>query len=163
MMLCVAECVASPDGLLASCDVTWPLLARSDDCIAWRKQRVHLRGVVPRDLLSPRLQFSVHRLLFNPNGEVPTGDAVKNLALFAMCLVSGAVMAQASHVRQGYVTKNGTYVAPSYATNPNDTKLDNYSTKGNINPYSGKTGSVDPYKVEPLPSYSSNSAPKKKH
>lgn len=41
---------------------------------------------------------------------------------------------------KGYTKKNGTYVQPSYKTSPNKTKLDNYSTKGNYNPYSGKTG-----------------------
>ena len=58
-----------------------------------------------------------------------------------------------SHYRQAYVTKNGTYVAPSYATNPNNTLLDNYSTKGNVNPYTGKAGTVDPYKIQPAPTY----------
>lgn len=67
------------------------------------------------------------------------------IALAALCAASA--MAQ-SHYREGYVRKDGTYVPPSYATNPNDTKLDNYSTKGNVNPYSGRTGTVDPYKVE---------------
>ena len=54
------------------------------------------------------------------------------------------------HAVKGYVKKDGTYVAPTMATNPNETKLDNYSTKGNVNPYSGKVGTVDPYKVEPI-------------
>lgn len=72
---------------------------------------------------------------------------MKKIALIALALASGAVMAQ-SHMRNGYVTKDGTYVAPSMATNPNATKLDNYSTKGNVNPYSGKEGTVDPYKIE---------------
>lgn len=45
-----------------------------------------------------------------------------------------------SHPVGGYVRSNGTYVAPSQATNPNSTKSDNYSTKGNVNPYTGKTG-----------------------
>jgi hypothetical protein len=44
------------------------------------------------------------------------------------------------HVVRGYVRKNGTYVAPYHATNRNGTKNDNYSTKGNVNPYTGKTG-----------------------
>ena len=74
---------------------------------------------------------------------------MKKIALIALALASGAVMAQTVQ-RDGYVTKNGTYVAPSYATSPNNTKLDNYSTKGNVNPYTGKQGTVDPYKIEPL-------------
>ena len=45
-----------------------------------------------------------------------------------------------SHSVSGHVRSNGTYVAPSHATNPNSTKSDNYSTKGNINPYTGKEG-----------------------
>lgn len=70
------------------------------------------------------------------------------LAILALALASGGVMAQ-SHSTKGYVKKDGTYVAPSVATNPNDTKADNYSSKGNTNPLTGKEGTVDPYKVEP--------------
>jgi hypothetical protein len=73
---------------------------------------------------------------------------MKKIAIIAMALASGAVMAQSSHQRSGYITKNGTYVAPSIATNPNATKVDNYSSKGNVNPYTGKEGTVDPYKYE---------------
>jgi hypothetical protein len=46
---------------------------------------------------------------------------------------------------RSYVTKNGVYVPAHRATNPNSTKLDNWSTKGNVNPYTGKPGTVDPY------------------
>jgi hypothetical protein len=45
-----------------------------------------------------------------------------------------------SHSVSGHVTKNGTYVAPHHATNPNSTKSDNWSHKGNVNPYTGKEG-----------------------
>lgn len=45
-----------------------------------------------------------------------------------------------SHSVSGHVTKSGTYVAPHQATNPNGTKLDNWSHKGNVNPYTGKEG-----------------------
>lgn len=50
-----------------------------------------------------------------------------------------------SHSVKGYVRKDGTYVAPSHATNPNSSKIDNWSTRGNVNPYSGKMGTRDPY------------------
>src|SRR5689334_20520798 len=50
-----------------------------------------------------------------------------------------------SHSVRGYTTKNGTYVAPHTQTNSNGTKLDNWSAKGNINPYTGKMGTKDPY------------------
>jgi hypothetical protein len=72
---------------------------------------------------------------------------MKAAAIILLALASAPVLAQ-SHMKNGYVKKDGTYVAPSMATNPNDTKLDNYSTKGNVNPYSGKAGTVDPYKVQ---------------
>lgn len=45
-----------------------------------------------------------------------------------------------SHTTSGYTKSNGTFVAPSHATNPNGTKADNWSTKGNVNPYTGKEG-----------------------
>ncbi len=40
----------------------------------------------------------------------------------------------------GYYKKSGKYVAPYFRTNRNKTKLDNWSHKGNINPYTGKKG-----------------------
>jgi len=45
-----------------------------------------------------------------------------------------------SHSVKGYTNKNGTYVALHRATNPNGAKIDNWSTKGNTNPYTGKPG-----------------------
>lgn len=41
---------------------------------------------------------------------------------------------------RGYTRKDGTYVKPHYRTSPNSTRNDNYSTKGNINPYTGEYG-----------------------
>lgn len=46
---------------------------------------------------------------------------------------------------RGYTRKDGTYVQPHKQTAPNSSKLDNYSTKGNVNPYTGKEGTVDPF------------------
>lgn len=44
------------------------------------------------------------------------------------------------HYVSGYVRRNGTYVSGHYQTNPNGTRNDNYSTRGNINPHTGKPG-----------------------
>lgn len=41
---------------------------------------------------------------------------------------------------KGYYRKNGTYVRPHQRTRPNNTVTDNYSYKGNTNPYTGKIG-----------------------
>lgn len=62
------------------------------------------------------------------------------LTLFAVPALAGDVFVN------GYFRSNGTYVQPYHRTSPNNTLLDNYSTKGNINPWTGKAGSVDPYK-----------------
>ncbi len=65
------------------------------------------------------------------------------LAAIILSLVSSYASADKSV--KGYVKKDGTYVAPHYQTNSNSTRLDNYSSTPNINPYTGKKGSVDPY------------------
>lgn len=44
----------------------------------------------------------------------------------------------------GYTKKDGTYVAPHERSAPNGTKSDNWSTKGNVNPYTGKEGTKNP-------------------
>jgi hypothetical protein len=48
------------------------------------------------------------------------------------------------HYVKPHVTKKGTYVKGHMQTNPNGTKLDNWSTKGNVNPYTGKPGTKNP-------------------
>ncbi|MDE1150481.1 MAG: hypothetical protein PW843_28365 [Azospirillaceae bacterium] len=44
------------------------------------------------------------------------------------------------HYVRPHVTKRGTYVHGHMQTNPNKTRNDNYSTKGNTNPYTGQSG-----------------------
>lgn len=41
---------------------------------------------------------------------------------------------------KGYFKGDGTYVAPHYRSNPNSNFNDNWSTKPNVNPYTGKRG-----------------------
>jgi hypothetical protein len=48
------------------------------------------------------------------------------------------------HSVSGYTRSNGTYVAPHYQTNPNNTQLDNYGTRGNYNPHTGAYGTHSP-------------------
>jgi len=45
---------------------------------------------------------------------------------------------------QGYHKKDGTYVKPHYRSNPDSTTNNNWSTKGNINPHTGKKGTKNP-------------------
>lgn len=41
---------------------------------------------------------------------------------------------------KGYVKKDGTYVSPHVRSNPDGYKYNNYSSYGNVNPYTGKAG-----------------------
>ena len=52
----------------------------------------------------------------------------------------------------GYYRKNGTYVSGYYSLDSNNTVRDNYSYKGNINPYTGSTGS-NYYRSSPSSEY----------
>lgn len=63
------------------------------------------------------------------------------IIFIAACALSMGVAAKGgSHSVRGHVTKNGTYVQPHHATNRDSTKANNYSQKGNVNPYTGKEG-----------------------
>jgi len=42
-----------------------------------------------------------------------------------------------------YYRQNGTYVSPYIRTAPNQTRNDNWSTIGNINPYTGRAGTKE--------------------
>jgi hypothetical protein len=46
---------------------------------------------------------------------------------------------------KGYTKKDGSYVAPSYRTAPDSRKDNNWSSKPNVNPYTGGKGYKDPY------------------
>jgi len=70
---------------------------------------------------------------------------MKNLlALLVLLSIASGALAGTSRVR-GSVTKSGTYRQPHYRTSPNKSKIDNWSTKGNSNPYTGKKGSKKSY------------------
>ena len=64
--------------------------------------------------------------------------AISLVAFYALFMVDFAYAG--SHFVRGHVTKKGSYVQPHRATNRNQTKRDNWSQKGNINPYNGKQG-----------------------
>lgn len=44
------------------------------------------------------------------------------------------------HSVSGYFRADGTYVQPHMATDQDQTRNDNYSTRGNMNPYTGTPG-----------------------
>ena len=68
----------------------------------------------------------------------------RRISILLSLICFAFTMPQFAQVKvRGYTKKNGTYVAPHYRSNPNSTKLDNWSTKGNINPYTGKAGTKE--------------------
>ncbi len=60
-------------------------------------------------------------------------------AVFFMLLTTPSTMA-ITRVRGYYKHTTYSYVQPHYRTTRNNSKYDNWSTKGNTNPYTGKRG-----------------------
>lgn len=63
----------------------------------------------------------------------------------AVLLVSSGFGASRVTVKK-HTTKKGTVVAAHQRTAPNKTQKDNWSTKGNTNPATGKKGTLTPNK-----------------
>lgn len=69
---------------------------------------------------------------------------MKKIIVFLLVGMFSASLAFANTYVRGYTKKNGTYVQPHYRSSPNSTRSDNWSTKGNVNPYTGKRGTKSP-------------------
>lgn len=70
------------------------------------------------------------------------------ITLLGMLVVPHFVEAKTTSVKGYLKPSSGKYVAPSYRSAPNKVKFDNFSSKGNYNPFTGKKGYVDPYKIK---------------
>jgi hypothetical protein len=66
-----------------------------------------------------------------------------------------AAFAQGTVYQPGYMRRDGGYVQPHYRTAPDNSIHNNWSTRPNVNPYTGRQGTVDPYRA-PSPSYGGN-------
>lgn len=66
-------------------------------------------------------------------------------AAAALTVLLAANSAYSDTYVRGYTRSDGTYVQPHYRSSPDGNVWNNYSTKGNVNPYTGKRGTVDPY------------------
>jgi len=67
--------------------------------------------------------------------------------IFLTIIAMGIATAQAAtRVKGHYNKKTGTYVASHYRSSADKSKYNNYSTKGNVNPYTGKKGYKSPNK-----------------
>jgi len=82
---------------------------------------------------------------------------MKTVALIiGLLLIASVAMAGDTNVRGHWkdTDRDGikdTYVDGYRRSSPNSSTLDNYSTKGNYNPYTGEKGTVDPYKYDNNP------------
>jgi len=68
---------------------------------------------------------------------------MKKIAFLVFTLFSTIGFSQSnpnSTYVNGYYKSNGTYVGGYYRSKSNTTTSDNYSTSGNINPYTGRKG-----------------------
>lgn len=69
---------------------------------------------------------------------------MKLLSLIALACTM--LEAKNTTVRGHVKPKSGKYVEPHVRTSPNKTQTDNYESKGNVNPKTGKVGTQTPKK-----------------
>jgi hypothetical protein len=92
--------------------------------------------------VNPIRDHAFRRLSPKPENKMKITHLLSGVAL----LISLAVPALAGDVYvQGYTRSDGTYVAPYHRTSPDSSLFNNYSTQGNVNPYTGQMGTVNPY------------------
>lgn len=70
---------------------------------------------------------------------------MKAIIAGVVALAATGASAQGYHSVRGYERSDGTYVQPHEQTNPNSTRTDNWSSQGNVNPFTGQAGTRDPY------------------
>ena len=61
------------------------------------------------------------------------------MAAFLFISFTGTAFCRDVYVH-GYTRRDGTYGQPHYRTSPDSTRNNNYSTYGNVNPYTGQYG-----------------------
>ena len=80
------------------------------------------------------------------------------LSLIALSMLVST--AQAQVFVPGYLRRDGTYVQPHYRSAPDHTPYNNWSTRGNVNPYTGQYGTHTPPPVyAPIPQWPYVQAP----
>lgn len=76
-------------------------------------------------------------------------------------VLAASAMAAETQV-DGYIKRDGTYVAPHYRTTPDASRSNNWSSQPNINPHTGQQGTVNPYAPQPTyPVYQNPYAPQR--
>jgi hypothetical protein len=70
--------------------------------------------------------------------------AVVSIFLFGLSIFSAEA---AVRVRGYYKPSFGTFVMPHYRSNPDSSRFNNWSAKGNYNLFTGKKGYASPFKL----------------
>ena len=65
-------------------------------------------------------------------------------AILLVFLLAIPAVAHADEYVQGYYRSNGTYVQPYMRSSPDGNPYNNFSARGNVNPYTGQPGTVNP-------------------
>ncbi|HET6886610.1 MAG TPA: hypothetical protein VFH87_01680 [Candidatus Udaeobacter sp.] len=71
---------------------------------------------------------------------------LKVTILAALAALSAGSLQAQTKVR-AHTRSDGTYVPEHYRSRPNSSTYDNWSTRGNTNPYTGKPGYRDPWRT----------------
>ena len=80
---------------------------------------------------------------------------MKTFFFCLLVLVNAGVFAD--EYVHGYIRSDGTYVQPHFRSSPDSNPYNNWSTRGNVNPYTGERGYTDPYRplvqpeIQPYP------------
>lgn len=77
-------------------------------------------------------------------------------AIIAITLILITTPLFAAQYVRGYLRSDGTYVQGHYRSSPDNSYNNNYSTKGNNNPYTGQSGSQSRTWNDRTPQYNQN-------
>lgn len=75
---------------------------------------------------------------------------MKKLMIVAAIAIAPSLVSAADTKVRGHTRSDGTYVAPHHRSAPDSNRANNYSSEGRYNPYTGKAGTVDPYRAPSL-------------
>jgi hypothetical protein len=86
------------------------------------------------------LLLSLVLLVGNAIGSTAPRHVKKTTTTSKKTVATTSALRHSVRTVKAYVRKNGTPVQTYKRTSPNSTQKDNFSTEGNVNPYTGKKG-----------------------
>jgi hypothetical protein len=104
-----------------------------------RRGKLRITGAIRCNIASmQRLLLLTLALMLCAVGGFAKGHGSSHAA--SSVRASGTGSRSSSTSVRGYTTRSGTHVNSYHRTTPDHTQRNNYSTRGNVNPYTGKTG-----------------------